>query len=194
MEFQKVGTPNVDAVTNAYFDFVPDGSPVATTRNVVTMNSCSTCHAGVKLHKGYATEYCVTCHNQNTFDPYTGETVDLQRFLHKLHRGQDLPSVLAGGTFKVNNIDFGAGTYPGNITDCGFACHKETATKPGSTTLLENAADWYKKPTKRACEACHDGTDALAHINGQVTAAQECTTCHGSTTTFGLDVKSVHNR
>ena len=194
MEFQKVGTTNVDNATNAYFDFVPAGGAVTSTRNIVTMNNCSVCHGGVKLHEGYATELCVTCHNQGTSDPFTGATVDLQTFVHKLHRGKDLPSVVAGGSYKINGIDFGKGTYPGNIKDCAV-CHKETATKADGTTLLENAANWRTTPTKRACGSCHDSTDATTHIESQIyQGVEQCTFCHGATTTFGLDVKSVHSK
>ena len=198
MTFQKVGTTNVDNATNAYFDFVPDGSAVKTTRNIVTMNTCATCHGGVKLHSGYATEYCVTCHNQLTQDPFTGDPVDFQRMIHKLHMGKDLPSVLAGGSYVINGThDYSYGAFPGNIKDCAV-CHSATATKPGTTTVLENAAAWYTTPTQRACGTCHDSTatgKGLDHINSQVSTTREmCTDCHGSTSTFGLDVKTVHSK
>lgn len=195
MLFQKVGTPNVDSTANAYFDFVPAGGAVTSTRNIVTMNNCSTCHAGVKLHEGYTTEYCVICHNQSTLDPFTAEPVDFQRLIHKLHMGINLPSVVAGGKYVVNGThDYSKGAYPGNIKDCAV-CHKETATKPGTTTPLENAANWYTTPTSRACGTCHDSTAALGHINSQVTASgEQCAFCHGPTGTYGLDVKSVHGK
>lgn len=192
MSFSKVGTPNVDNATNAYFDFVPAGGAVTSTRNIVTMNNCSNCHAGTKLHSGYATEYCVTCHNQGTGDPYTGETVDLQRLIHKLHRGSDLPSVLAGGTYIVNGThNYSKAGYPGSIKDC-TACHSETAVGPDGKKLA-NAANWYTTPTKRACATCHDSAKALAHVDASVTAAgEQCLTCHATTSIYGLDVKSLH--
>ena len=159
------------------------------------MNNCSTCHAGVKLHSGYDTEYCVTCHNQSTFDPFTAETVDFQRFIHKLHMGMNLPSVVAGGTFVINGVhDYSKSAYPGNIRDCAV-CHKETATKRDGKTLLENATNWYTMPTSRACGACHDGAVALSHINSQITGTgEQCVFCHNPTSAYGLDVKSVHRK
>ncbi|MBE0613959.1 MAG: OmcA/MtrC family decaheme c-type cytochrome [Burkholderiales bacterium] len=195
MTFQKVGTPNVDNLTNAYFDFVPDGSAVKTTRNIVTMNTCATCHAGVKLHSGYATEYCVTCHNQLTLDPFTADPVDFQRIVHKLHRGKDLPSVVAGGSYAINGThNYSYSAFPGNIADCEV-CHSQTATKPGTTTLLENRTAWYTTPTQRACGTCHDSTAALGHIASNVTASgEQCTFCHSDTSAFGLGVRAVHKK
>lgn len=195
MTFQKVGTTNVDNLTNAYFDFVPDGSAVKTTRNIVTMNTCATCHAGVKLHSGYATEYCVTCHNQLTLDPFTADPVDFQRIVHKLHRGKHLPSVVAGGSYVINGThNYSYSAFPGNIADCEV-CHSQTATKPGTTTLLENRTAWYTTPTQRACGTCHDSTVALGHIASNVTASgEQCTFCHSDTSAFGLGVRAVHKK
>ncbi|MDD5175052.1 MAG: OmcA/MtrC family decaheme c-type cytochrome [Sterolibacterium sp.] len=194
MIFTKVGTPAVDNATNAYLDFVPSGGAVTSTRNIVTMNNCATCHAGQKLHAAYATEMCVTCHNQGTFDPYTGETVDLQRLVHKVHMGADLPSVIAGGSYVINGThDYSDTVFPGKLTNCANACHKQTATKVGSTTLLENRAAWETTPTSRACGACHDSTTATAHINSQISAGVEmCNVCHGTTATWS--VKAVHSK
>ena len=195
MTFQKVGAPNVDNLTNAYYDFVPDGSAVKTTRNIVTMNTCANCHAGVKLHSGYATEYCVTCHNKLTQDPFTADPVDFQRMIHKLHRGKDLPSVKAGGSYVINGThDYSFNAFPGNIKDC-TTCHSATATKPDSTTVLENAAAWYTTPTKLACQTCHDSTAALTHIDSQISSSgEQCTFCHSATSAYGLDVKTVHSK
>ncbi|MBI5923951.1 MAG: OmcA/MtrC family decaheme c-type cytochrome [Betaproteobacteria bacterium] len=194
MTFQKVGTTNVDNATNATFDFVPAGGTVTSTRNIVTMNNCATCHAGGKLHSGYATEYCVTCHNQGTFDPYTAETVDFQRLVHKVHMGADLPSVKAGGTYVINGAhDYTTAVFPGNLKNCANACHKQTATKVGSTTLLENRANWETTPTSRACGACHDSATASAHIASQINAGVEtCAVCHAPGAVAA--VKEVHSK
>ncbi|MFA6310891.1 MAG: OmcA/MtrC family decaheme c-type cytochrome [Sterolibacterium sp.] len=209
MEFSKgSGSTAVNNKFNAIFDFVPlaDAARKAETRNIVSKNTCDTsCHGGVKLHKGYTTEYCVTCHNQNTFDPATGridpatgkvtaDTVDLQRIVHKLHMGADLPSVLAGGKFTINGAghDYSTVGFPGVIEKCEI-CHSATAKKANGTTILENAAAWYTTPTSRACGTCHDSSSATVHINSQISAGVEtCTVCHGSTAT--ANVKAVHSK
>lgn len=49
---------------NAVYDFRPDGTAVASTRNIVKIDSCAACHAGKVLAHGSRKdpEYCVTCH------------------------------------------------------------------------------------------------------------------------------------
>ena len=192
-----------DNMTNATYDFTPDGNKVAQTRNIVTMANCATCHAGRKIHKGYATELCVTCHNQNTSDPSDSDptvTVDLQRIVHKLH--------YKGTDFWVHGETFGTGSmtgFPGNVMKCQV-CHNEAAVKPVTSTsdgnsstaagkALENAANWYTTPNSRACGTCHDDTVATAHISSQISGGVEmCVTCHGAGSADGLDAKAVHGK
>ncbi|MDD5335003.1 MAG: OmcA/MtrC family decaheme c-type cytochrome [Rhodoferax sp.] len=192
IEFNKAATttPVAAAVANkfnAIYDWVPDGNKTAQTRNIVSMDSCATCHAGSKIHKGFTTEYCVTCHNQNTYDPSSGtgngvgsKLVDLQVIVHKLHMGNQLPSVKAGVPYTINGAahDYSNVAYPGVIKNCAV-CHKATATKADGKTLLENRAAWYTTPTKRACSTCHDSVIAVAHIDSNVSGGVEtCVTCH----------------
>ena len=51
---------------NAVYEFRPDGGTVSTTRDIVKLASCSTCHDGKVLAHGSRKDpqYCVTCHNQ----------------------------------------------------------------------------------------------------------------------------------
>lgn len=194
MSFTKIGTPNVDNATNATYDFVPSGAAVTARRNVVTMASCASCHAGSKLHSGYAVEYCVACHNSSTADPFTAETVDLQRLVHKIHMGKDLPSVIAGGTYVVNGThDYTKAGYPGRVENCA-SCHDANAVKPGTSTKLENAANWYTVPNKAACATCHDAPASIAHMDVNISAAgyETCVTCHGPNASSGVDVRKVH--
>ena len=121
--------------------------------------------------------------------------MDLQRLVHKIHMGKELPSVIAGGTYVVNGThDYSGVGYPGRITNCAV-CHNENATKPGTTTKLENAANWYTMPTKAACGSCHDGQIALAHIEQNIYAGVEtCATCHSPTSLLAVDAKRAHAR
>jgi len=199
------GALGADNVTNATYDFVPatPGIAPAVTRNIVTMANCATCHAGTKIHKGYATELCVTCHNQNTSDPSDSDpsvTVDLKRIVHKLH--------YKGVNFQVHGESFAKAGFPGNVMKC-TVCHNENATKPDSavyelttgksrSTTLENAANWYTTPTAEACGTCHDDTVAQGHIQttgsthyGFSDNVELCTNCHGAGNALGIDAK-VH--
>jgi hypothetical protein len=188
----------VNNLTNATLDFRPDGGTVATTRNIVTMENCATCHAGRKIHKGYATQYCVTCHNQNTADPFYGDqsiTVDLQNVVHKVHS--------RGTAYTVNGEAFGSASpnagFPGLVQNCQ-ACHVET------NAAAKDAANWRTMPNSRSCATCHDeDPTAVAHMNLQISGGtgvtsvglktggvETCVVCHGPDSTIGVDVKTVH--
>ncbi len=182
MTFQKVGTPNVDA-NNTWFDFKPAGGAVTETRNIVTMKNCASCHNNKKLHAAYEVEVCVTCHTQDTKDSLTGQSVDLQTLVHKLHMGKDLPSVKAGGEYRINSAaggshDYTKLGYPGIISNCRV-CHVEGSGAPS------NAANWRTNPTANACITCHDGASSVAHAAQN---ANSCATCHSSGRTAGADV------
>lgn len=186
MTFQKVGTPNVDA-NNAWFDFVPAGGAVTETRNIVTMNNCASCHAGKKLHAAYQVEVCVICHTQDTKDSLTGQSVDLQTLVHKLHMGKYLPSVKAGGEYRINSETGGSHDYtklgyPGLLKNCQM-CHIEGAGAPA------NAANWRTIPTTNACITCHDSSNNIAHASysGFV---NNCISCHGSGK--AVDAQAIH--
>ena len=176
--------PAIDNETNATFDFVPNGSAVTTTRNIVTAENCATCHAGRKWHKGYTTQVCVTCHNGDTFDPFTGssgpQTVDLQVMVHKIHK--------FGSAYIVNGEGFGSASpnagYPGLVNNCQ-ACHVE------SNTAARDAANWRKVPTTVACGSCHNSLLAGAHMEAQTAMGiQTCVICHGPGAV--ADVKKIH--
>ncbi|MCK9387717.1 MAG: OmcA/MtrC family decaheme c-type cytochrome [Sulfuritalea sp.] len=205
MEFSKAATttPAAAAVANkfnAIYDWVPDGNTTAQTRNIVSMKTCATCHEGQKLHKGFTTEYCVTCHNQNTYDPSSGtavgvgsKVVDLQVIVHKLHMGKDLPSVIAGTPYQINGAghDYSAVSYPGVISKCE-KCHSPTATKADGATLLENAANWYSAPNKRACTTCHDSAATVTHADYYVGTGKNCADCHNDPSKAAIDVRTAH--
>lgn len=155
------------------YDFVPNGAKVTTTRNIVTMEACNVCHAGKSMHRGYDIELCVACHTYDTKDSMTGQSVDLQHFVHKLHMGRNLPSVKAGGEYRINSevggtYDFTNLGYPGAISNCRV-CHVEGTGAPA------NAANWRTTPTANACITCHDGTASVAHATQN---ANTCVICH----------------
>src|SRR5271166_2862105 len=85
------------------FNFVPNGSAVAVTRDVLRTQSCNTCHDQLAFHGGYAhgTNMCVMCHQPQNADPSTGNTLDFKVMIHKIHRGSSLPSVVAGKPYQI---------------------------------------------------------------------------------------------
>ena len=64
----------------ATFNFVPNGSPVTVTRDVIRTQSCNTCHYQLAFHGGYAAgmPMCVMCHQPQNADPVHGQHAGFQ--------------------------------------------------------------------------------------------------------------------
>ncbi|PJB31446.1 MAG: hypothetical protein CO109_09935, partial [Deltaproteobacteria bacterium CG_4_9_14_3_um_filter_65_9] len=180
-----------DNKTNAFFDWVPAGD-VAETRNIVNRDACSKSHGDSKLHRGYAIELCVGCHNKNSFDPFTGtgtptlattdtalpgsSSVILERLVHKVHMGKNLVN-----GYSINGEDYSTLEYPSGVMSSGTTpnpsncavCHDE------SNAAMTDAANWRTTPTASACGTCHDSGAALGHIAQESVGYETCTVCHG---------------
>src|SRR3954466_13084633 len=116
---------------SATFHFVPNGSAVSTTRDVIRTQSCNRCHDQLSAHGGSrrGIELCVLCHTPQTTDPDSGNTVDFPVMVHKIHAGRDLPSVQAGQPYRVigfggSIFDWSTVAYPSNIRRCE-SCHEQ---------------------------------------------------------------------
>ncbi|MBI4441786.1 MAG: hypothetical protein HY649_00265, partial [Acidobacteria bacterium] len=90
-------------ISNATHNFVPSGGEVTQVRDIVRTEACNQCHDPLGLHGGarQKTELCILCHQPQTTDPDTGNTVDFKVMIHKIHRGASLPSVLAGTPYQI---------------------------------------------------------------------------------------------
>ena len=160
-------TPEERAPVNAWYDFVPSGAafdPAVHGRKLVAETaSCNACHDGrLAIHGGNRTEvgYCVTCHNPGTVDANSGFNLDMANMTHKIHRGQNLPSVKAGDEYAIwgfrgTKHDYSEVLYPslyynytGEPLNC-TACHTSTAGTP-------DGDNWYTKTSDLACFSCHD--------------------------------------
>ncbi len=142
---------------NVTFEFRPDGNPVAIDRKLVENEACNSCHTRLTAHgTRRGVELCILCHNPGTADPESGNTVDMKVFIHKIHMGKNLPSVLGGTPYKIigyqNSInDYSTVAFPQDIRNCA-ACHGGD----DDTKAANSQADYRTKPTRAACGSCHD--------------------------------------
>jgi OmcA/MtrC family decaheme c-type cytochrome len=180
------------------YNFVPNGSKVTHTRDVIETASCDTCHDQLSAHGGSrrGLNMCVLCHTPQNTDPNTGDTLDAKVFFHKIHMGASLPSVVAGetgpctaaspaactttpyipainshGTFNYSTVVFPAD--PGDPRRCEV-CHSQTTGAAQATAFLLH-------PSRAACGACHDDVNFATgtnHPGGIQNDDTLCADCH----------------
>lgn len=181
------------------FNFVPSGAEVTHTRDIIRTASCNACHDQLSAHGGSrrGIELCVLCHTPQTNNPNTGATLDAKVFFHKLHMGENLPSVKAGtpyvpvinrfGTFDFSDVAFPAD--PGDPRRCE-TCHSQTTGAAHATAYLLH-------PTRAACGACHDDVNFANgdnHPGGPQLDDTLCATCHipQGEIDFDASIKGAH--
>jgi OmcA/MtrC family decaheme c-type cytochrome len=168
---------------NRTYDWQPSTGVTTgiTSREMVVEGSCNECHGELALHGGgrVDTAYCVTCHNPGSTDANSGNIVDFKVMIHKIHRGANLPSVVAGGDYSIwgfqdTEHDYSQTILPMDIRNC-TACHDDTIAE------TPDAANWENKPTKEACGSCHDDVNFVTgdnHPAGAQPDNSECAVCH----------------
>jgi OmcA/MtrC family decaheme c-type cytochrome len=174
-------------VDNETYSFVPDGLPVSQIRQIVVTSACNQCHDPLSAHGSTGrrdVKICILCHTTQTFDPDTGNTVDMKVFIHRIHRGANLPSVLAGHPYKIIGFqqrvsDFSNVVFPQDIRNC-TTCHRDSAQV--------NA--WLFFPNIAACGSCHDNVNFATgeyHPGGPQANDNSCSSCHAPQETFEYD-------
>jgi OmcA/MtrC family decaheme c-type cytochrome len=169
------------------FNFVPNGSAVTVTRDVIRTESCNGCHYQLAFHGGSrrSMELCVLCHTPQTTDPDTGNTVDMPVMTHRIHMGAELPSVQAGRPYQIIGFnqavaDYSKVHFPANSIANdrrGFNC--EICHEPDTGASQANA--WLTKPNRVACGACHDDVNFATgegHVDLPQVSDSQCSTCH----------------
>ena len=173
------------------YDFVPAGGTPAP-RDVVRTADCNQCHglpngltsitgsAGLAAHGGSrrSVQLCIICHQPQTSDPDTGNSLDMKVFIHKIHMGSSLPSVQAGSPYQIvgfqNSItDWSTVVYPADVRRC------QTCHNPNNGASQTNA--WLTNPTSAACGSCHDNVNFMTGVNhpgGPQIDDTQCKICH----------------
>jgi OmcA/MtrC family decaheme c-type cytochrome len=172
-------------VGNDVYSFVPDGSAVKTTRQVVATSACNQCHNPLYGHGGSRlnVELCIMCHTPQTINPDTGLTQDMKVLIHKIHMGSSLPSVKAGVPYRIWHrgawSDFSTVVFPQDVRNC-TTCHKDAA----------QADNWKTNPSIDACGSCHDNVffaSGLNHVNLPQLDNGQCKNCHTPNATMDFD-------
>ncbi len=185
---------------NAEYDFRPDGALVTVTwAKINQATSCNNCHDPLSAHGGARQDVklCALCHQPQTTDPDTGNTVDFKVMVHKIHMGENLPSVLAGTPYQIigfnqSVVDFSTVAFPQDIRNCAN-CHEGTAAsaKPAQATV------YLTNPSRAACGSCHDDVNWVTgenHPGGPQADDAACARCHvpDSGAEFDASVKGAH--
>ena len=148
---------------NVAYDFMPNGGPVTTTRDIVLTTSCNECHDPLVIHgRRFLIGYCLTCHNPGLVAD--GDSFDMSVMTHKIHNAD--PDYVNG--------DFAEVTYPQDLINCR-KCHN------GDDAGTPQGDNWKNKPSMEACGSCHRDVDFAAgtgHIAQTDNAS--CTTCHSA--------------
>ncbi len=118
------------------FSLVPNGSPVTHIHDEVRTQTCNKCHDPLSAHGGprRSVPLCVMCHQPQLVDPDTGNVLDMKVFIHKIHMGEDLPSVKAGHPYQIIGFqnavnDYSTVVFPANVMNCTF-CHEGSLAPP----------------------------------------------------------------
>ncbi|WP_028763179.1 OmcA/MtrC family decaheme c-type cytochrome [Shewanella colwelliana] len=170
---------------NAHFDWIPatNASEGIETRELVTMQTCYTCHQpdSLEAHGGRRLdmENCQSCHNGIVTDP-NAISVELGHMVHAIHMGPHregkdsegnvvpMPYTIAG---YGGDHAFDYPAFPTKpFMDC-TACHVEDDTLADKDLWLANA-------NANACTGCH--TDSPAQHKSDKNPQLTCTDCHSA--------------
>jgi OmcA/MtrC family decaheme c-type cytochrome len=183
---------------NLEYDFRPDGEKVTDTwAKINDTTSCLACHdkKTFGFHGSSArrdVKLCVLCHQPQTTDPDTGNSLDLKVMVHKIHAPGELasPYIIYGNGQSVHN--FSHVTYPQDVRNCDN-CHEGI----DSTKKPLQADAWYTKPSREACGSCHDDVNWVTgekHAAGPQLNDNACASCHQpeSASEFDASIKGAH--
>lgn len=141
------------------FSFVPNGSAVTQVHDEIRTATCNKCHDPLEAHGGSrkSVPLCVLCHQSQLVDPDTGNSVDMKVFIHKIHMGEELPSVQAGHPYQIIGFqqsvnDYSTVVFPADIRNCTF-CHEGGSAPPPVSGQPDQAVT---QPPAAAPQPCSD--------------------------------------
>jgi OmcA/MtrC family decaheme c-type cytochrome len=190
IRLKPAGAADYIPANNAVFTWAPTtGGAVDSGREIVDNDTCNACHDNLVFHGGarFDLQYCAMCHESYSFDAQTGNTLDLRVMIHKIHRDK-LPTG-PYGIFGYGNVwhDYSEVQFTQDQRNCE-TCHEE------SDSDTPQASFWRTNITREACGSCHDYVNfdtGLGH-GGVAATDDQCATCHGPSSNFGVRPDQVH--
>ena len=189
---------------DTWFDWVPNGS-TPSPRDIVRNQDCNACHGsaptvtganGLAAHGGSrrSVQVCIICHQPQTVDPNTGNSLDMKVFIHSIHMGSSLPTVIAGKPYQIigyqNSVnDFSGVVYPSDVRRC------QTCHNPNNGAA--QTGNWLTNPNRAACGGCHTDVNfatGLNHVNLPQVNDSQCAGCHipQGELEFDASIKGAH--
>ena len=178
------GIQDKNYYANVEQDFLPAGGTPTAVWDMIDTQSCNKCHNPLSAHGGarFQVKLCVLCHSPQTTDPDTGNTVDFKVMVHKIHMGENLPSVEAGTPYQIIGFqqsvnDYSTVAFPQDIRNCA-TCHGAASA---NATPPSQGPNWYTYPNRAACQSCHDDVDFATgenHPAGAFADDSACASCH----------------
>ncbi len=196
------------ATADAHFDFVPDGTAVTETRDLIPTSSCQNCHNSneFKGHGGdrLTLEGCAVCHSSGAADAQSGNSLDLRTMIHKIHAGGELASIPGADGIVWDNpaTTVNEAADNGSYAIWGYRTTRYSWEKVGFPAVLGNCTkchegtgaqvdNWKNNPSRASCGSCHDTvnfTTGVGHTGGIRTNDSSCAGCHGPT-----DIEGYHD-
>ncbi len=159
-------------------------------RQVAATASCNSCHDEIAFHGGGRREidYCTTCHNPDTIDANSTNSMDMPVLIHRIHYSANIPSIDPDDPdaqykvwgFRNGEHNYSDVSYPQMASNC-TRCHagQEDADRaeaeglpPPVAEITPDGYHWASKPSGAACGACHENNGHLNALEGR------CTECH----------------
>lgn len=168
------------------FDWVPAGNGAKPApRDVVRSADCNKCHDSLQFHGGsrVGVDLCIMCHQPQTVDPNSGNSLDFKVFIHSLHEGAALPSVAAGKPYQIYGYsgysDFSSVVFPSGTAAIKDARNCTVCHNPNNGAAQTNA--WMTTPNRAACGGCHNDVNFATgqnHVNLPQVDDNQCSQCH----------------
>ena len=159
------------------------------TKNMIVQENCSSCHGSetFAFHGGprQDVKQCLSCHQPNAKDAFSGNSLDLGIMVHKIHNAENLtqlPYQFCGfgcENFGAPPDDFSHVVYPQDVRNC-TTCHNPDNPETPEASLIDTAA------TAEKCASCHDDlafdenglTNANRNHIGLAQPNETCEACH----------------